>query len=735
MAGFQAEVTTTSASESVTLPFVTGYTYNCTVDWGDGSSPVSVTAWDDADATHVYATADSYVVEITGACPAWSVNNTHSSKLQWTARVYGGDAVDFDGWQYLTGGWYGCANLGSLGSGSILSDGLTSLLNTFRSIGAGTSGVVIPSEIFDGLPSVTNISSMFISAKLDGSLPSGLFDSFVNVTNLARCFQAATGLTGDIPSRFFAELTSATFWNYAFYQVSGVRIPGDLWYSDGEQSTRFLDKSSNFFHCFDGCGTDYSDNVLPDVWTCDFGSATPSHDNWIDGHSDSTVTNWDDIPSTWDGDTEQPVKLSISCSISDVEATRSLYSSLNTLSLSLSLSDIETIANYSSTLETLSLSLSISDIEYDILSNFDFKSYARSAFAIYAMDAFGNDTVGNFVWERRDGGKDLVIGNGVDTDTFPTFVSNSDHETDYYSFDGVDDHFSSWPTMPDEYTVVAALSDSYPDGQPYIQSCNDSTIETMLTTSGGYTGNVHNMIVYDKELSAVEIDLADKYHLRRLWRDTFVDPFTARLIRAGDCALCLYCEEEASRFDDYSGKEIGSTDYSTVWDNGLIFPTSSAAMVMDVDTALDLDEVTFFIHAPNFDDLAGSSGKNLFQKKDNYSSSISKTGITATVYFTGSSINFTVSNHQTIAITAKTGEKPKFYIDGFYIGEGDIIVTLDTTGGVGPGLNQLTIGNNSGKYLPMNGVLKKLMVFNRVLTDLEIRASHIMALAERPFTV
>jgi hypothetical protein len=310
MAGFKIEVTVEIGDLSFEPPFVDIGTYNGNIYWGD-TNVSNITAYNDPDRIHNYASPGSYEVEFIGSFPGWSFNNS-GDKNKVTKIIYQGDSVDFDGWQLFD--LYGCSNLESLGSGSILSDGLVLLTNSFRSIGNNTNGVVIPSGIFDGLSSVTNISSLFVSTKLDGSLPSGLLDSFVNVTNLARCFQAATGLAGDIPSRFFAELTSATFWNYAFYLVSSVRIPSDLWYSDGEKSTRFLNKSSNFFHCFDGCGTDYSDNVVPDLWNCDFGIATPQHDNWIDGHSASTLANWKNIPVDWGGPAVPPPTIN---SISD----------------------------------------------------------------------------------------------------------------------------------------------------------------------------------------------------------------------------------------------------------------------------------------------------------------------------------------------------------------------------------------------------------------------------------
>jgi hypothetical protein len=278
MSGFQAEVTTTSSSESVTLPFVAGYTYNCTVDWGDGSSPVSVTAWDDADATHVYATADSYVIEITGQCPAWSVNNTHSSKLQWTGIVYWGDSADFDGWQYLYGGWNGCSNLASLGTGKIISDGLPSLYRTFRLTGIAS----IQSDIFDNCVNVTSAYSVLNSCPNLGSIPDGLLK----------------------------PLIGCDYFAYAFTNCTLARINPWVFYDDGDQGTRFLNKSPNFDSIFSGTGTSLSDNTIPDLWTCDYGSGTPSHASWINGHSASTLTNWYEIPPDWGGPSTKQVIVS-----------------------------------------------------------------------------------------------------------------------------------------------------------------------------------------------------------------------------------------------------------------------------------------------------------------------------------------------------------------------------------------------------------------------------------------
>ena len=61
---------------TVTLPLRSGYTYDFTVDWGDGSVVQTVTAFDDADIDHTYGTPGDYAITISGKVEAWYFNNS-----------------------------------------------------------------------------------------------------------------------------------------------------------------------------------------------------------------------------------------------------------------------------------------------------------------------------------------------------------------------------------------------------------------------------------------------------------------------------------------------------------------------------------------------------------------------------------------------------------------------------------------------------------------------------------
>jgi hypothetical protein len=295
----------------------------------------------------------------------------------------------------------------------------------------------------------------------------------------------------------------------------------------------------------------------------------------------------------------------------------------------------------------------------------EMKALINSAWARYACDSFGDDTVGHFIWERVDGYLDLITGDGSDTDTFPTLTVNSDHDTAYYEFDGVDDYVSSWPTMPTSYTVVAALSDSYPDSQPYVQICNDDTIETLLTTPGSFNGNLHNLIIFDSVLDSDDLKIVEHRMLRRLWRDTFVDPYTARLIRDTDCVVQIYGEYESDPFVDYA-QGIGSTDVSTSFDVGITFPETYSSLVMDDDVSVNgLTELSIVVESTNWDMQEGC----LISHSD-FAITLSVSGTECTINFNGYELTIDQVGYKTLGVTWETGSAPSFFANGYYIGDG-----------------------------------------------------------------
>ena len=105
---------TTSASESITLPLRSGYDYDFTVDWGDGSAEATVTAHNDTDITHTYTDAGDYTVIIDGTLEAWYFNGG-GSKDKLIEVLDLGDV----GWTNLERAFYGCSNLTTVAGGDV----------------------------------------------------------------------------------------------------------------------------------------------------------------------------------------------------------------------------------------------------------------------------------------------------------------------------------------------------------------------------------------------------------------------------------------------------------------------------------------------------------------------------------------------------------------------------------------------------------------------------------------
>ncbi|MCF6174614.1 MAG: hypothetical protein L3J71_02480 [Victivallaceae bacterium] len=232
---FETVWTTTVAAETITLPLVSGYTYNATVDWGDGSTS-TITAFDDVDITHAYASAGDHTVKITGILPAWSFNDL-GDKLKIKSVSFGSGVI----FTYLFGGFRGCANLTTI-NGQIAGSAITDLSYCF---GWNSSLASIPVGLFDNNTAVTNMDHCFGDCSSLASIPAGLFDNNTAITKFATCF-VACGSLASIPAGLFDNNTAVTDFSYCFgWSGSLASIPAGLFDNNNQVTT--------FVSCFNGC--------------------------------------------------------------------------------------------------------------------------------------------------------------------------------------------------------------------------------------------------------------------------------------------------------------------------------------------------------------------------------------------------------------------------------------------------------------------------------------------------
>jgi surface protein len=100
-----------SNSDQVKLPLISTGTYNFVVNWGDGNSD-TITAWNQAETTHTYASSGDYTITITGVCIGWAFANTGdrlkiSTISQWGDIRFLSVAIS----SVSQGAFTGCANL------------------------------------------------------------------------------------------------------------------------------------------------------------------------------------------------------------------------------------------------------------------------------------------------------------------------------------------------------------------------------------------------------------------------------------------------------------------------------------------------------------------------------------------------------------------------------------------------------------------------------------------------
>jgi hypothetical protein len=101
---------TTSASQTIAIPCKNSGTFNAQIDWGDGSSVANITAYNDVDLEHTFASAGDHEVTISGDFPNLYYNNgTYKDTI---IRVED-SAHQF---LYAQGAFYGCSNLEYIGA-------------------------------------------------------------------------------------------------------------------------------------------------------------------------------------------------------------------------------------------------------------------------------------------------------------------------------------------------------------------------------------------------------------------------------------------------------------------------------------------------------------------------------------------------------------------------------------------------------------------------------------------
>tara|TARA_R110000822_G_scaffold264999_1_gene389021 strand:+ start:202 stop:1275 length:1074 start_codon:yes stop_codon:yes gene_type:complete len=202
---FVMTIATTGTNETFTIPCYNSGTFDAEIEWGDGSTS-TVTAYNDANLAHTYASAGDHQISITGSFPNIRFNNT-GDKL----KVKSVENLGTVGWTTLERAFKGCTNMTSFTAGTTDTSSVTSMLHMFHSCSSLTSLDV--SSFDTSSVTGTGMNQMFRLCTSLTSLDVSNFDTS-SCTTFDSTFRQLTNLTSLDVSSF--DTSSVTFMSNMF---------------------------------------------------------------------------------------------------------------------------------------------------------------------------------------------------------------------------------------------------------------------------------------------------------------------------------------------------------------------------------------------------------------------------------------------------------------------------------------------------------------------------------------
>ncbi len=234
---------TTSANESITIP-TTGTGYNYSIDWGDGTTESGLTG----NASHSYATADTFTVEISGDFSRIYFNNPSPSIGDNSTKILSIEQWGDIEWQSMESAFTGCANLTSNASDVPDLSNVTSMYAMFRNASSFNQSI----DSWE-VSNVTSMRYMFLNAS-SFNQDIGNWD-VSNVTNMSSMFNGASSFNQDIGDWDVSNVstTSNMFVNASSFNqdignwdVSNVTSMNGMFFRSGGAASSFNQDIGNW---------------------------------------------------------------------------------------------------------------------------------------------------------------------------------------------------------------------------------------------------------------------------------------------------------------------------------------------------------------------------------------------------------------------------------------------------------------------------------------------------------
>jgi surface protein len=144
-------VATTTSSETFTIPCQNIGTFAATIDWGDGSTS-AITAYNDADLAHTYASAGDHQIRISGTFPNIRFNDGGDK-----GKVKSVENLGVVGWLSFQRAFYGCTSMDKFVAGNTDTSSVTDMNRMFLFCAT----MLVPDLTGFNTSSVTNMIQMF----------------------------------------------------------------------------------------------------------------------------------------------------------------------------------------------------------------------------------------------------------------------------------------------------------------------------------------------------------------------------------------------------------------------------------------------------------------------------------------------------------------------------------------------------------------------------------------------
>jgi len=324
---FIFKITTTTSPQTFVIPCVDEGTFNATVDYSDGTGSQTVTAYNDSNLTHSFATAGQYTITIDGTFPNIRFYDDAASRVLIDEVVDLGDV----GWVNFYRAFRDCTNLTTFNGGT--AD--TSSVNNMQQMFFGCSSLPTLDLSNFNTSNVTTMQGMFYSCSSLTALDLSSFDTS-SVTNMLQMFLSCSSLTSLNVSNFdtssvtamqqmFRACSSLTTLDLSSFDTSSVTTMLQMFYGCSSLTTLNI-KHFDISSVTDGTGfLQYANNVL-------------------------TTTQYDELLEVWAAQDVQPnVPWHFGNAQYTVETVADWYSPRNASSLSIINNKLVSIADGTAT--------------------------------------------------------------------------------------------------------------------------------------------------------------------------------------------------------------------------------------------------------------------------------------------------------------------------------------------------------------------------------------------------